>query len=1100
MMDGFVRSGGWRVAGAAEGVVRGIHGVPIGSFAGVGKESMQNCSLILSANTQTFPVSGGGGTVTVTGAPGCAWTAASNETWITINSGSSGSGNGAVNFTVAANTGPERFGRITIAGRRFFLLQESNCAFALSSTEGSFGAGGGTGTLNVSTTSGCTWTGAPVALSTPELPRVYLNTAYTPPAGQTIAVPAGGDLQAAINQAKPGDVITLQAGATYTGRFTLPAKTGEGWIVIRTSAPDSSLPPPGTRITPSFANVLPKIVTPNVEPAIATLSGAHHYRFIGVEITAAQSAAFVYSLVNLGAEETSAAQLPNNLIFDRVYIHGRPSFTLRRGIQLNSASTAVIDSYISDCHEVGADSQAIGGWNGPGPFKIVNNYLEGAGENIIIGGADPTIPNLVPSDIEIRRNYCFKPLTWRIGDPSYAGTPWGVKNLFELKNAQRVLIDGNVFEHNWTMAQNGFAILFTVRNQDGTAPWSVVQDVTFTNNIVRRAAGGINLLGIDDNNPSLVSRRIRIANNLMEEIDGVRWEGGGIAFQLVSSPREITIENNTVLHSGNIIAAGDTPTDAFVFRNNLFPHNEYGIKGDSRDAGNETIGTYLPGALLRRNVMVGGEAAAYPADNFFPGTFDEVLFQNFAGRNYRLGAASPFKNAGTDGRDIGAEFDSLEAAMSASAAISPNFLSAPWITITSGASGAGAGAVGYSVAPNPGPARMGTMLIAGRTFTVVQDSGCAFSISPGSRNFGSGGGQGTVSVTASGAACSWQATSGFPWITVAAGVSNAGSGTVGFSIGANSGVPRSGTLIVAGQIFTVTQAGAVAYEADVAPRPNGGGTLMVTDWVQVGRFSVGLDTPAAGSEAQRADCAPRETLGDGRVTLADWVQAGRYTAGLDPVTVAGGPTELTAVLPSANRDRPEAPRDLRVGQATATKDRGFVTVPVELAARGTENGISLSLHFDPAVLSYQEVVRGRDAGRRAQLLVNPKQAGEGRLGFGLLLRAGEAHAAGPRELVRVKFRIVNPNAGSAEVRIADGPTPIDLVDGNAETLPVRVIHGAPHPGGAIATRSPTRPPTRPDHRSGPARRTAETRTLFLTNRDRGEREWAGCCFSTSHFR
>jgi len=308
----------------------------------------------------------------------------------------------------------------------------------------------------------------------PELPRVFIDTNYNQPTGRTIAVPAGGEFQAAINQAQPGDIITLKAGATYTGNFTLPAKSGSGWIVIRSSAPDGSLPPPGTRITPAFAGALPKIVTPNSGAALEALSGAHHYRFIGLEFALAAGVPQVFSLVTLGAKETSLAQLPHDLVFDRVYIHGSPSATLRRGITLNSASTAVIDSHISDCHEEGADSQAIGGWNGAGPFKIVNNYLEGAGENFMLGGADPAIPNLVPSDIEFRRNHCFKPLTWRIGDPSYAGRPWGIKNLFELKNAQRALIDGNIFENNWTMAQNGFAILFTVRNQDGKSPWSVV--------------------------------------------------------------------------------------------------------------------------------------------------------------------------------------------------------------------------------------------------------------------------------------------------------------------------------------------------------------------------------------------------------------------------------------------------------------------------------------------------------------------------------------------------------------------------------------------------------------------------------------------------
>jgi hypothetical protein len=497
----------------------------------------------------------------------------------------------------------------------------------------------------------------------PELPRVFIDTNYHPPSGRTIVVPAGGDFQTAINQAQPGDIITLKAGATYTGNFTLPAKSGSEWIVIRSSAPDGSLPQPGARITPAFTDALPKIVTPNSGAALEALSGAHHYRFIGLEFAIATGVPQVFSLVTLGGKETSLAQLPHDLVLDRVFIHGSPSTTLRRGLTLNSASTAVIDSYISDCHERGADSQAIGGWNGAGPFKIVNNYLEGSGENFMLGGTDPSIPNLVPSDIEFRRNHCFKPLKWRIGDPSYAGTPWSVKNLFELKNAQRALVDGNIFENNWTMAQNGFAILFTVRNQDGKAPWSVVQDVTFTNNVVRHSASGFNMHGSDNNAPSMSSRRFRIANNLLEDINGKRWDGGGIAFQVNQGPHDLTIENNSVFHTGSVVTVGIKPNQNLVFRNNLFPHNEYGVKGDGEGTGNRTIDTYFSGSVFRKNVMVGGASANYPPDNFFPPSFDQVDFVNLAAGNYRLAPSSPYKNAGTDKKDIGCDFDALNAAI-----------------------------------------------------------------------------------------------------------------------------------------------------------------------------------------------------------------------------------------------------------------------------------------------------------------------------------------------------------------------------------------------------------------------------------------------------
>ena len=75
----------------------------------------------------------------------------------------------------------------------------------------------------------------------------------------TIAVPAGGDLQAALNAAQPGDVITLAPGATYTGNFVLPNKGAiTDYITVRSAAPDSSLPPPGVRMTPAYAAHAPE--------------------------------------------------------------------------------------------------------------------------------------------------------------------------------------------------------------------------------------------------------------------------------------------------------------------------------------------------------------------------------------------------------------------------------------------------------------------------------------------------------------------------------------------------------------------------------------------------------------------------------------------------------------------------------------------------------------------------------------------------------------------------------------------------------------------------------------------------------------------------
>jgi hypothetical protein len=511
-----------------------------------------------------------------------------------------------------------------------------------------------------------------VSGSEPELPRVYLDTTYKQPARAPKMIASGDDLQAALNAAKPGDVLSLQAGATFTGNFTLPAKPGSEWIIVRTSAADSSLPPPGVRVTPANSNLMPKIITPNGDPALTADDGAHHFRFIGIEFAAAPSVKRVNSLIVLGDGQTSLAQLPHNLIFDRVYIHGNRALTLRRGVTLNSASTAFIDSYISDCHENGADSQAIVGFSGPGPFKIVNNYLEGAGENIMFGGAPPTIRNLVPSDIEFRLNHCFKPLSWKPDDPNYAGHKWSVKNLFELKNAQRVLVTGNIFENNWKDAQVGFAILITPRSHG--APWSVVQDVTFTNNIIRHSAGGFNISGRDDNEPSLPTKRIRISNNLLEDLNGPRWgDGIGRLLQVVLGPKFLTFEHNTAFQSNHIAVFDQTPPgEGFVFQNNIMPNNEYGLFGSDAGQGTAALERYFPGYVFRRNVIIGGSSKLYPQDNFFPATFDEVKFIDRKGGNYRLDSSSPYKNKATSGKSVGCDFTLLESALKGTFASATN--------------------------------------------------------------------------------------------------------------------------------------------------------------------------------------------------------------------------------------------------------------------------------------------------------------------------------------------------------------------------------------------------------------------------------------------
>ena len=473
--------------------------------------------------------------------------------------------------------------------------------------------------------------------------------------GSTVAVRAGANLQDAIDRARPGDVLLLDAGATYEGNFVLPARQGEQYITIRTAGEGDGLPRAGQRVRPLHAARLAKLKSPNSDPVLRTAAGAHHWRLELLEFLPTQNGAG--DIVRLGdgsAAQSDRAQVPHDLVVDRCYVHGDPAAAQKRGIALNSASTTISNSYIADIKAVGQDTQAIAGWNGPGPYTIENNYLEAAGENFILGGSDPAIAGLVAEDVVFRHNHLSKPLAWR-------DARWQVKNLFELKNARRVLVEGNLMEYVWKEAQVGYAILLTPRNQDGRAPWVRVEDVTIRRNLVRHAGGGIQIIGEDSNYPSGSTSRVRIVDNLFYDIDATQWGGTG-AFALIGEgPSNVTIEHNTVSQSGHIVLAyGGTKEEpktigGFVFRDNLIRHNQYGVLGSDRAIGDDTLRAFFPDAVFQSNVIAGGEGRRYPKGNtFIPEDEFSAAFVNAAGGDYRL-KTERLRGSGSDGRDIGAD-------------------------------------------------------------------------------------------------------------------------------------------------------------------------------------------------------------------------------------------------------------------------------------------------------------------------------------------------------------------------------------------------------------------------------------------------------------
>lgn len=554
-----------------------------------------------------------------------------------------------------------------------------------------------------------------------ELPRVYMQTSLsnTPAPGSVIPVGAGGNLQAALNSANCGDTITLAAGATFSGIFTFPAKAcdDQHWIIVRTSAPDTSLPPEGTRMQPCYAgiaslpgrpafscngtrNVLAIISDPqgNSTGPILLANGASHYRLLGVEITRAAGTGINFDFVSV------QSGVADHIILDRVWLAGTPQDESKNGINLAGVTYgALIDSYASDFHctsIVGActDGKVVGGGTGSqpgGPYKITNNFLEASTEGILFGGSGATT---TPADIEIRHNHFFKPLMWMPGQPNFVGGtgghPFMVKNLLELKNAQRVLIEGNIFEYSWGgFSQAGYALLLTPKNQSGACPICEVTDVTIRYDTFSHTGAGISMADVPSDTGAVgtAGERYSIHDITLDDIRSGFYaatpgSSSGTLFQVMNawpnnSLNSISINhvtgfpdpNSRVLSLGNSTNLpsmyGFTMTNS-ILGQSLYPVWSTGGTGNcaSPNIPLTSLNACFTSYTFNHNAIIASKygVAQWPSGNSFPLSPTNVLFASFNNANggaYQLLSGSPYANAASDGKDLGADMNAIQAAI-----------------------------------------------------------------------------------------------------------------------------------------------------------------------------------------------------------------------------------------------------------------------------------------------------------------------------------------------------------------------------------------------------------------------------------------------------
>ena len=455
-----------------------------------------------------------------------------------------------------------------------------------------------------------------------------------------------------------GDTITLAAGQTFVGNFVLRAKPGTGWITIRSDAADSLLPADGVRLVPSDRtggntprNLLPRLLGQGgaylTTPVLATDPGAHHYVLKFLEIDGSANLGFE-TLVALG-QHTSAAPA-YDIVVDRVYMHGHTWKGMKRGIALNSVRTDILNSYIADIKAVNADSQAIAGYNGAGPYRIINNFLEGAGENILFGGVDPAFTNLVPADIEVTRNHIYKPLAWRnpiLSAPASPGaSAGGSGSLPAATHYFRVVAVMTTDNVTAVSLPSSAASVTTGANASAVVSWAAVPGADryriyrgsspTSQGVYVETPGAVTYFtysgaGERSGNPPTAGtvwtvknlieikngERVRFEGNIIENV----WDQGQFGYAIVLTPRnqdggapwvrvrDIQFVNNVIRHAAGAlhVVGYDYPnvsqqTQRITLRNNVFQDIDASRWGGYAKV--FLLGDAVSGVIIDRNTII----------------------------------------------------------------------------------------------------------------------------------------------------------------------------------------------------------------------------------------------------------------------------------------------------------------------------------------------------------------------------------------------------------------------------------------------------------------------------------------------------------------
>ncbi len=496
-----------------------------------------------------------------------------------------------------------------------------------------------------------------------ELPRAGYAPAFALPGGSIRTVTSGGDVQAALNAAQPGDVVSLETGATFVGSFTLPVKSGSAPIyVVASSVLGGGFPvAPGTRATSSAGMARLRHPTGGAQPALDVASGARSgWRMVGIEIDM-PSAPLTNQvpIVRLGnrtlVDGGPRAALPAQLVLDRCRVLSRQSFSVRRGIEVAAEQVGILDCEVRDVWTPRGDEDSQSVWITPFArvVTIRNTGTDAASMGVLLGAIVGTLDGVdcVAEDVTIVQ-HGHQLLPWQDPtDPAWTGIVYQTKNAVETKGGRRLLVDRiTVRRHIGVDSQYPIVI-----KDDGAR--SPCSDVTVQQVDVRDGMGLLQVNGLVAGGLQRVVMRDLMLRRSRGDSNRRVLSIGGFAEQ-VALDRLTGIMTQPTTAASSITADPGRVRDLRI-TNSIIGGADFGMTIPGNVDGGIPL-TVDGERTLSRVAVIGRNAAQYPTNGIapMPATPAAVGFERWADAeddDLRLASASPLRGLALDGGDLGAD-------------------------------------------------------------------------------------------------------------------------------------------------------------------------------------------------------------------------------------------------------------------------------------------------------------------------------------------------------------------------------------------------------------------------------------------------------------